>query len=90
MKKLLLAMTLCVAAGCATPAPPSLPPVSRADTKPDLTRLPEPAERPEAPASVTDPSLPLETRIANFVDYTSTTYGVPAERIRAVLAQAEM
>ena len=75
-------------AACATPAP--VPAVSHASTKPDLSKLPEPAERPEAPASVTDPELPLQTRIDNFVDYTTRTYGVPAQVIRDALAQAEM
>ena len=75
-------------AACATPAP--VPAVSHASTKPDLSKLPEPAERPEAPASVTDPELPLQTRIDNFVDYTTHTYGVPAQVIRDALAQAEM
>ena len=90
MKKLLLAMALGALAGCATPVPPSVPPVTRADTKPDLSKLPQPAERPAAPGSVTNFDLPLETRVANFVDYTARNYGVPAETIRTALAQAEM
>ena len=81
-------MLAALLAACATPAP--APPVSRADTKPDLSKLPEPAERPEAPPSVTDPDLPLQTRIDNFVEYTTRLYGVPAPVIRDALANAEM
>ena len=78
-------------AGCATQAPS--PPISNVSTKPDLTRLPplvEEAERPPAPASVTDPDLPLATRIDNFVEYAARDYDVEPQVIREALAQAEM
>ena len=78
-------------AGCATQAPS--PPISSVSTKPDLTRLPplvEEAERPPAPASVTDPDLPLATRIDNFVEYAARDYDVEPRVIREALAQAEM
>ena len=77
-------------AGCATQVP--APPISRATTKPDLSQLPplvEEAERPPAPESVTDPALPLETRIDNFVAYAARDYGVDADTVRAALAQAQ-
>ena len=41
-----------------------------------------------APPSVTDPAIPREQRIAAFVDYTATTYGIDPQRIRDTLAQA--
>jgi membrane-bound lytic murein transglycosylase B len=54
-----------------------------------LPKVPQPPERPVAPPAVTDPAIPREQRIAAFVDYTASTYGIAPERIRAVLAQAE-
>ena len=42
-----------------------------------------------APPAVTDPAIPREQRIAAFVDYTATTYGIEPQRIRDTLAQAE-
>ncbi|GGJ97968.1 lytic murein transglycosylase B [Luteimonas terricola] len=54
-----------------------------------LPPVPQPPERPVAPPSVTDPALSREQRIAAFVDYTATTYGVDRGRIRSVLAGAE-
>jgi membrane-bound lytic murein transglycosylase B len=54
-----------------------------------LPPVPQPPERPEAPPSVTDPSIPQAQRIEAFVDYTARTYGVSPQRIRDVLAQSE-
>ncbi len=54
-----------------------------------LAAVPQPPERPVAPPAVTDPAIPLQQRIDAFVDYTATTYGVEAARVREVLAQAE-
>ncbi|WP_058835728.1 lytic murein transglycosylase B [Luteimonas abyssi] len=54
-----------------------------------LPPVPQPPERPVAPESVTDPAIPREQRIANFVDYTVQTYGVSPQRIRDTLARAE-
>lgn len=78
---------------CATPAPSPVaavvvpePPVSAPDL---LPAVPQPPERPVAPLSVTDPALPPETRMANFVDYTAQTYGVSPDLIRATLSGAE-
>lgn len=78
-------------AACATQAPPTAPvetieaPVAEAELLPPV---PQPPERPVAPPSVTDPAIPQPQREAAFVDYASTTYGVPADTIRAALAQA--
>ncbi|TKS52992.1 lytic murein transglycosylase B [Luteimonas yindakuii] len=55
-----------------------------------LPPVPQPPERPVAPESVTDPAIPREQRIADFVDYTASTYGVEPQRIREVLAQAQL
>jgi len=83
---------------CATPspppppvmAPPSAEPVSVTPPAPRLLpEVPEAQARPVAPPSVTDPAIPREQRIAAFVDYASTTYGVDPQRIRDALAQAE-
>lgn len=63
--------------------PPPAPPVAT------LPKVPQPQERPVAPPAVTDPAIPREQRIAAFVDYTATTYGIDPQRIRDTLAQAE-
>ena len=81
---------------CATQAPPT-PPSAEAEAQPapqpaapasSVAVVPQPEERPVAPASVTDPSIPQAQREAAFVEYASSTYGVPADTIRATLAQA--
>lgn len=72
------------------PAPgPATPKPAAAPGEALLPKVPQPPERPVAPPSVTDPAIPREQRIAAFVDYTATTYGVDRARIQAVLAQAE-
>ena len=72
-----------------TPAAASLPPaVASAPTT--LPPVPQPPERPVAPEPVTDPAIPRAQRIANFVDYTASTYGVDPQHIRDVLAQAQL
>lgn len=63
--------------------PPPAPPAAL------LPKVPQPQERPVAPPAVTDPAIPREQRIAAFVDYTATTYGIDPQRIRDTLAQAE-
>lgn len=84
-------------AACATPSPPP-PPVVAPSAEPApvpppaprlLPEVPAAQERPVAPPSVTDPAIPREQRIAAFVDYTATTYGIEPQRIRDALAQAE-
>ena len=90
-KALVSAVLMGLLAGCATPVP--APPISRVSTKPDLSQLPplvEDAERPPAPASVTDPALPLQARIDNFVAYVGRDYDVEPQVVRDALAQAEM
>ena len=84
---------------CATQSPPPKPTVLVAAPEPAakppapaealLPKVPQPQERPVAPPSVTDPAIPREQRIAAFVDYTATTYGIDPQRIRDTLAQAE-
>ena len=79
---------------CATQSPPPtpavIPPSSTAVVPgPLLPPVPQPAERPLAPASVTDPMLPQAQRIDAFVDYTAKTYGVAPQVIRDGLAQAQ-
>jgi membrane-bound lytic murein transglycosylase B len=54
-----------------------------------LPPVPQPPERPTAPASVTDPAIPQAQRIDAFVDYTAGMYGVDPATIRAELAQAQ-
>ncbi|MCD9027189.1 lytic murein transglycosylase B [Luteimonas sp. BDR2-5] len=53
-----------------------------------LPSVPQPEERPSAPASVTDPAIPRAQRVDNFVAWTAQTYGVDPAHIRRVLAQA--
>ena len=56
-----------------------------------LAPVPAPPEqRPEAPADVTDPAIPRQQRLDNFVDYAVRTHGVDAARVRSVLAQAQV
>ena len=79
---------------CATQSPPPTqavipPPSTAAVPGPQLPPVPQPAERPLAPASVTDPMLPQAQRIEAFVDYTARTYGVSSQAVRDGLAQAQ-
>lgn len=62
---------------------------AEAGIEPVAEPLPEPRDRPPAPASVTDPALPLEQRQANFIAYATENYGVDADTVRAALAQAQ-
>src|SRR5207342_575362 len=79
-----LPVVACLAlAACATTAPPS-----QSQPKVLLPPVPQPPERPLAPASVTDPAIPQAQRIDAFVDYTASMYGVDPQMIRAELAQA--
>jgi membrane-bound lytic murein transglycosylase B len=54
-----------------------------------LAPIPQPPERPLAPASVTDPLLPQPQRIDAFVDYTVSTYGIDPQVVRDGLAKAQ-
>lgn len=77
---------------CATQSPPPQPKaVVMPAPEPSealLPKVPQPPERPVAPASVTDPTIPREQRVAAFVEYTASTYAVDPQRIRDTLAQA--
>ena len=81
-------------AACATPSTPPPASLDAAGTSPApvaqtrLPPVPQPPERPVAPASVTDPSIPQPQREAAFVDYVASTYGVAPALVRATLAQA--
>ncbi len=92
----LLPAALCA---CATPAPSaasveadtaSAQPPTEAAGDGLLPGVPQPPERPVAPPSVTDPSIPRAQRIEAFVEYTATTYGVDRAQVREVLAQAQV
>ena len=89
-----LPVIACLAlAACVTQAPPpapvvATPPPPWSTTPALLPPVPQPPERPLAPASVTDPPIPQAQRIDAFVDYTARTYGVDPQAIRAELAQA--
>ncbi len=87
---------------CATPANPSaaqdatdthtITPLPEPD-RPEgalLAKVPQPEERPVAPESVTDASIPRAQRVENFVTYTAQTYGVDPAHVRRVLAQAKV
>jgi len=86
-----LALAACATQSPPPPAPvaPTPPPAVVAPTAPLLPTIPQPPERPVAPSSVTDPMLPQAQRIEAFVDYTTSTYGVPAQAVRDGLAQAQ-
>ena len=82
-------------AACATQAPPSPPAGSNAPQTAIpapialLPPVPQPPERPVAPPSVTDASIPQPQRVDAFVDYTASTYGIAPQAIRDELAQAQ-
>lgn len=91
----LLPVALCACATQANPQPEATADVAddaSAATVPAqpalLPKVPQPPERPVAPESVTDPAIPRQQRIDNFVEYTATTYGVDRDYIRRVLVQA--
>jgi len=93
-RAVLFSMSLALCA-CATQSPPPAASTGMPSSTPVapgvalLPPVPQPPERPVAPPSVTDPMLPQAQRIDAFVDYTSRTYGVPAQVIRDRLAQAQ-
>lgn len=89
---LALAASALVACATQTPPPPAVAaaPVGAAAVGPGLLpQVPQPPERPVAPATVTDPARPLAERVEAFVEYTATLYAVDPARVRQVLAQAE-
>lgn len=69
-------------------APVAVAPAATASAPGLLPAVPQPPERPVAPPAVTDPAIDRTQRIANFVDYTASTYGVDPAHIRSVLAGA--
>jgi len=87
-------------AACATPVPSPAPATLSgddggqaaagvADPAPSVAPVPQPPERPVAPAPVVDPAIPQPQREAAFVDYASATHGVAPDDVRAALAQAK-
>jgi membrane-bound lytic murein transglycosylase B len=89
-----LFLMACASQATPPPADTAAPAAVAAESAPvaadaPLAAVPQPPERPVAPPAVTDPAIPLQQRIDAFVDYTATTYGVEAARVREVLAQAE-
>lgn len=89
-----LALTLVLAA-CVTKAPTPPPsatsPTPTAPAPTASVPIPsQPTERPSAPESVTDPSIPLAQRQAAFIDYTARTYGIDPAYVRQTLDQAEL
>ena len=95
----LVSLALFACATPATPAPEATSSAADAAPAPDaaapgagpaaLPPVPQPPERPVAPEAVTDPAIPREQRVANFVEYAATTYGVDRDHVRSVLAGAE-
>ncbi|NYZ61758.1 lytic murein transglycosylase B [Luteimonas deserti] len=97
--RLTLAVLPLAFAACATPVNPTDAQTGEAQAvrplpEPErpqgalLPPVPQPAERPVAPPSVTDASIPRAQRVDNFVAYTAQTYGVDPAHVRRVLAQA--
>ncbi|NUS39261.1 MAG: lytic murein transglycosylase B [Lysobacter sp.] len=86
-----LALALAACAAHAPPPAPATPPAVTTEIPAALLPpVPQPPERALPPASVTDPTLPREARVAAFVDYASQLYGVDPNAIRAQLAQAQV
>ena len=94
MKHAFVLIATCALVACATPVPEAVQgtPAPAADV-PGIDAVvppvPQPVERPVAPASVTDPAIPQDQRMAAFVDYAATTYGVDPALVRSTLAQAQ-
>ena len=101
MRALPVLLSPLLLAACASAAPPpadpraTAPAAEVAEAPPPaaasglLAPVPQPPERPVAPPSVTDPAIPEAQRIAAFVDYTATTYGVDPGHVRDTLAGAQ-
>lgn len=94
-RRLLVFVAAALLAACATPVPAPVPgaivhaPVDATDPVATVSPVPQPPERPVAPAPVVDPAIPQAQREAAFADYTAATYGVAPETVRAALAQAK-
>ncbi|MEP6634027.1 MAG: lytic murein transglycosylase B [Luteimonas sp.] len=93
------AMPLAISLGLAACVTQSPPPASAATLAPAASKpaavlaalfppVPQPPERPVAPPSVTDATIPRQQRIDAFVDYATQMYNADPQRIRATLAQA--
>jgi len=89
---LLPALASLALGACAThAAPPPVPeagPVAPA-TIGLLAPVPQPPERPSAPASVTDPAIPQAQRIEAFVAWAAQDFKLDPQQLRAQLAQAQ-
>jgi len=93
IRRALLSLVPLALAACAAQPPKSSPPpqvaVAPAPPVALLPPVPQPAERPVAPASIADPAIPEAQRRENFVTWTAQSFGVDANAVRAGLAQAQ-
>src|SRR5574338_1467988 len=83
-----IALAACAAQQPESPPPPPSTPVEQPSPA-LLPPVPQPAERPVAPASVADPAIPEAQRRENFVAWAVQSFGVDANAVRAALAQAQ-
>jgi len=91
-RALLSLVPIALAACAAQPPEPSPPPAPAATVEPApalLAPVPQPPERPVAPASVSDPAIPEAQRREAFVAWAVRDFGVDAGAVRAGLAQAQ-
>jgi membrane-bound lytic murein transglycosylase B len=92
IRRALLSLVPIALAACAAQQPESPPPPPPTPVQPPVALLPpvpQPAERPVAPVSVTDPAIPEAQRRENFVAWAAQSFGVAPDAVRAGLAQAQ-
>ena len=88
IRRALLSLVPIALAACAAPPPKSPPPQASTPVPASVALLPpvpQPPERPVAPASVADPAIPEAQRRENFVAWASSSFGVDANAVRAGL-----
>ena len=92
IRRALLSLVPIALAACAAPPPKSPPPQASTPVPASVALLPpvpQPPERPLAPASVTDPAILEAQRRENFVAWAAQAFGVDPGAVRAGLAQAQ-
>jgi membrane-bound lytic murein transglycosylase B len=94
IRRALLSLVPLALAACAAQPPQSSPPPPQVAVAPAprvalLPPVPQPAERPVAPASVSDPAISEAQRRENFVAWAAQSFGVDANAVRTGLAQAQ-